>query len=130
METQVADLDDSIRAAKRAMETFNELNQKLEHRIAEVRELQRLPEDRMRQEWVAYKAEEQKRWTAYSLSQDEVTRELRKDVDAIDKHLTAVDDAAQTMHDQLNQTTDTTEKQLQELMNVAHEWLSAYERIM
>jgi hypothetical protein len=30
----------------------------------------------------------------------------------------------------LNQTADATEQQLQELMNVAHEWLSAYERIM
>jgi hypothetical protein len=30
----------------------------------------------------------------------------------------------------MHQTADATEQQLQELMNVAHEWLSAYERIM
>jgi hypothetical protein len=34
------------------------------------------------------------------------------------------------VQDQLHQTADATEQQLQELMNVAHEWLSAYERIM
>jgi len=36
----------------------------------------------------------------------------------------------QTLQDQMHQTADATEHQLQELMNVAHEWLSAYERIM
>ena len=35
-----------------------------------------------------------------------------------------------TLLDQLNQTTDTTERQMQELMNWAHEWLSTSERIM
>jgi len=34
------------------------------------------------------------------------------------------------IQDQLHQTTDATEQQLQELMNVAHQWLTAYERIM
>ena len=34
------------------------------------------------------------------------------------------------MQDQINQTSEATEQQLQELMNVTHEWLTAYERIM
>ena len=130
METQLVTVEEAIRAAKRAQEIYDDLSLKLERRIAEVGEMQRLGEDRVRQEWVAFKAEEQKRWTAYSLTQDESSRELRKDVDAIEKRLTALDDAAQVMQDQLQQTADATEKQLQELMNVAHEWLSAYERIM
>ena len=41
-----------------------------------------------------------------------------------------LDESIQTLQDQLHQTADATEQQLQELMNVAHEWLSAYERIM
>ena len=130
MEMQVAALDESIRAAKRAQESYNDLNQKLERRIAEVGEMQRLAEDRIRQEWVAFKAEEQKRWTGHSLSQEEAMRDLRKDMDKLEGRLTQLDDSAQTMQDQLHQTTDTTEQQLQELMNVAHDWLTAYERIM
>jgi chromosome segregation ATPase len=130
VEGQVAAFDDAIRAAQRAQEAYNDLNQKLERRIAEVGEMQRLGEDRVRQEWVSFKAEEQKRWTGYSLSQDEATRDLRKDLDGIGTRLTSLDDLAEILQDQLQQTTDATEKQLQELMNVAHEWLSAYERIM
>ncbi len=130
MEAELVTVEEAIRAAKRAQEVYDDLSLKLERRIAEVGEMQRLGEDRVRQDWVAFKAEEQKRWTAYSLAQDEISRDLRKDIDGLDKRLTAVDDASQVTQDQLHQTTETTEKQLQELMNVAHEWLSAYERIM
>jgi len=130
MEAQVAALDDSIRAAKRAQDAYNDLNQKLERRIAEVSEMQRLAEDRIRQEWVAFKAEEQKRWTSHSLSQEESMRDLRKDMDKLEQRSTSMDDVVQTVQDQLHQTTDTTEKQLQELMNLSNEWLTTYERIM
>src|SRR5574341_264989 len=130
MEAQVNALDDTIRAAKRAQDTYAELNQKLDRRIAEVTEMQRLAEDRIRQEWVAFKADEQKRWTGHSRTQEEAIRDLRKDTDKMEQRLTALDDIVQTTQDQLHQTTDTTEKQLQELMNVANEWLTAYERIM
>ncbi len=130
MESQVTALDETIRAAKRAQDAYNELNQKLERRIAEVSEMQRLGEDRIRQEWVAFKADEQKRWTSHSLSQEEAMRDLRKDADKMEQRLTRLDDAAQVMQDQLHQLTDSTEQQLQELMNTANEWLTAYERIM
>ena len=130
MEAQVTALDDSIRAAKRAQDAYNDLNQKLERRIAEVSEMQRLAEDRIRQEWVAFKADEQKRWTSHSLSQEESMRDLRKDMDKLEQRSTSLDDVVQTMQDQLHQTTDTTEKQLQELMNLSNEWLTTYERIM
>ena len=130
MESQVVALDDTIRAAKRAQEAYTEINQKLERRTAEVSEMQRLAEDRIRQEWVAFKADEQKRWTSHSLSQEETMRDMRKDMDKLEQRATQLDDATQTMQDQLHQTADTTEQQLQELMNVANEWLTAYERIM
>ena len=48
----------------------------------------------------------------------------------IEERIDPLNDKLQTIQDQLHQTTETTEGQLQELMNVAHEWLSAYERIM
>jgi len=129
-ENQVAAFDDSIRAAQRAQEAYDGLNQRLERRIAEVSEIQRLAEERIRQEWVAFKADEQKRWTGHSLSQDETLRDLRRDVEKMESRLPEMDDVAQTLQDQLHQTTETTEQQLQELMNLAQQWVSAYERIM
>ena len=129
-EVQIAAFDDAVRAAQRAQEAYDGLNQRLERRIAEVGEIQRLAEERLRQEWVAFKADEQKRWAGHSLSEEETLRDLRKDVDKMEKHLADLDDGAQTLEDQLQQTTETTEQELQELMNLAQQWLSSYERIM
>ena len=130
IDAQTQALDETLRAAKRAQETYVELNQRLERRINEITEMQRLGEERLRQEWVSFKADDQKRWTGYTLSSEETMREIRKTVDKYEERITAIDDANQTIQDQLHQTTDATEQQLQELMNVAHQWLTAYERIM
>ena len=130
LDAQLSALDDMLRNAKKAQETYAELNVKLERRINEVSEMQRLAEDRIRQEWVTFKADDQKRWTGYSLAQEEGLRDLRKDIDSLEGHLTTLDDASQVIQDQMHQTTEATEQQLQELMNVAHQWLTSYERIM
>ena len=130
LDTQTTALEETLRSAKKAQETYNELNTKLERRINEVTEMQRLSEDRLRQEWVTFKADDQKRWTGYTLSQDEGTKDVRRSVQKLEERLTALGESAQTLQDQLHQTADASEQQLQELMNVAHEWLSAYERIM
>ncbi len=130
LESQSLALEETLRSAKRAQETYNELNTKLERRINEVTEMQRLAEDRLRQEWVTFKADDQKRWTGYTLSQDEGGKDVRKIMQKLEDRITALDESFQVTQDKLEQTTDTTEQQLQELMNVAHEWLSAYERIM
>ena len=130
LDTQISALDEMLRSARKAQETYAELNTKLERRINEVSEMQRLAEDRVRQEWVTFKADDQKRWTGYSLSQEEGMRDVRKDVDRLEERLSSLDDVAQVLHDQLQQTAEATEQQLQELMNVTHQWLTSYERIM
>ena len=123
-------VDEALRGAKKAQETYLELNTKLERRINEVTEMQRLAEDRVRQEWVSFKADDQKRWTGYSLSADESFREIRKDLQKTESRMTSLNDATQVLQDQMHQTTDTTEKELQELMNLVHEWMTSYQRIM
>jgi len=130
LDTQILYLEETLRTAKRAQETYNELNTKLERRINEMTEMQRLAEDRLRQEWVTFKADDQKRWTGYTLSQDEGTKDVRRLVQKLEERIAPIDDRIQGIQDQIIQTAEVTEAQLQEFMNVAHEWLSAYERIM
>lgn len=130
LDQQITQLEETLRSAKKAQETYNELNTKLERRINEVTEMQRLAEDRLRQEWVTFKADDQKRWTGYTLAQDETSKDLTRTVTKLEERFGKLDESAQTLQDQMHQTADATEQQLQELMNVAHEWLSAYERIM
>ena len=130
LDSQIQTLEETLRSAKRAQETYNELNTKLERRISEVSEMQRLSEERLRQEWVTFKADDQKRWIGYTLSQDEGSKDVRRSMQKIEERIEPLDESIQVIQDQIHQTADATEQQLQELMNVAHEWLSAYERIM
>ena len=55
---------------------------------------------------------------------------MRRTMSKIEERISPLNESIQTLQDQMHQTADATEQQLQELMNVAHEWLSAYERIM
>ena len=130
LDIHIQNLDEALRNAKKAQETYLELNTKLERRINEVTEMQRLAEDRLRQEWVSFKTDDQKRWTGYSLSSEESFRDIRKDVQKLEVRITPFDDITQILQDQLHQTTDATEKQLQEMMNVLHEWMLSSQRIM
>ncbi len=130
LDVQIQKLDEALRGAKKAQDTYLELNTKLERRISEVTEMQRLAEDRLRQEWISFKVEDQKRWTGYSLSNDESFRDIRKDLQKTEGRITPLNDATQVLQDQIHQVTDATEKELQEIMNVVHEWMSSYQRIM
>jgi chromosome segregation ATPase len=130
LEAQLQKLDEALRGAKKAQDSYLELNTKLERRINEVTEMQRLAEDRLRQEWLAFKADDQKRWTGHSLSSEESFRDIRKEVEKYDTQISSLNDISQILQDQVHQTADTTEKQLQELMNLSHEWMTSYQRIM
>jgi len=130
LDVQIQKLDEALRGAKKAQDTHLELNTKLERRISEVTEMQRLAEDRLRQEWISFKVEDQKRWTGYSLSNEESFRDIRKDLQKTEGRITPLNDATQVLQDQIHQVTDATEKELQEIMNVVHEWMSSYQRIM
>lgn len=130
IDVHIQALDEALRGAKKAQEIYLELNTKLERRINEVTEMQRLAEDRLRQEWITFKTDDQKRWTGYSLSSEESFRDIRKDVSKMEEKIPPLTDAAQVLQDQMHQVTDTTEKELQELMNVVHEWMTSYQRIM
>jgi chromosome segregation ATPase len=130
IDVHIQTLDEALRGAKKAQDAYLELNTKLERRINEVTEMQRLAEDRLRQEWITFKTDDQKRWTGYSLSSEESFRDLRKDLQKTEERMPALNDAVQVLQDQMHQVTDSTEKELQELMNVVHEWMTAYQRIM
>lgn len=130
LDVQIQKLDEALRGAKKAQDTYLELNTRLERRISEVTEMQRLAEDRLRQEWISFKVDDQKRWTGYSLSNEESFRDIRKDLQKTEERIAPLNDATQVLQDQIHQITDATEKELQEIMNVVHEWMTSYQRIM
>ena len=130
MDVQLQQWDAIQRAAKRAQESYEEIVQKFERRINEITEMQRLAEDRFRQEWVTFKADDQKRWTSFTLSQDETHKDDRAGAAKLEVRLTTLEDLVQTQQDVLQQTKEANEQLFQGMLAQIHELLSAYERIM
>jgi chromosome segregation ATPase len=130
MDQHLQEWDVAQRAVKRAQETYEEIVQKFERRINEISEMQRLAEDRFRQELVAFKADDQKRWTSYTLSQDENLKDARAGFGKLEERLTVLEDSIQTQQDIIQQTRDANEQLFQGLLAQIHEFLSMNERII
>ena len=64
----------AYREMKRIVDDFNRIGDRLERRINETSEMQRLSEERFREEWNDWRDEDQKRWKQLTLSSDEVWR--------------------------------------------------------
>jgi chromosome segregation ATPase len=130
LQAQLEDLDATHRALKRSQEAYDEVTQKFERRINELTEMQRLADERFRQEWVTYKSDDQKRWTNNILSQEELQREVNRLLDKTNERVTVLEDLTHELQDTLHQMDDQTKKQMQSLMTTARQWLEDYERAL
>ncbi|HVO41185.1 MAG TPA: hypothetical protein VMT34_01120 [Aggregatilineales bacterium] len=73
---------EAYRQMKKVVEDFDRIGDRLERRINEVGEMQRLSEERFRQEWASWNADDQKRWKQFTLTNDEAWRTHDKDFEA------------------------------------------------
>ncbi len=130
IESQLINLDTTHREVKRTQGSLEELTQRVERRISEITEIQRLSEERFRQEWVTFKADDQKRWTNYTLTQEEQRNEATRQYDKLAEQTTHLEDELQEVKDLLQQSNEMVEKRLQAILAMAHEWVSTYERTL
>jgi chromosome segregation ATPase len=130
IESQLVSLDTTHREVKRIQANLEELTQRVERRVSEITEIQRLSEDRFRQEWVTFKADDQKRWTNYTLTQEEQRNEATRQFGKLAEQTTQIEDELQEVKDLIQQANELVEKRLQSMLQVAHEWVTTYERTM
>jgi spore coat protein CotH len=114
---------------KRIKETIDELVERIERRSNEITEVQRLAEERFRQEWVTFKADDQKRWTNYTLTQEEQRSETVRNFEKLIGQVAQLEDFIQELQDLMQQMNEQSEQRLQSLLALAHEWVSTYERV-
>lgn len=128
LENELQNLDATHRAVKRSQQTIDELSQKVERRINEITEIQRLAEERFRQDWATFKADDQKRWTNYTLTMEEQRNETLRQQEKLADRLTQLEDTLQEIQDLIQQMNEQTEKRLQSLLAIVHEWTTSFER--
>lgn len=130
IESNLQTLDATHRAVKRSQQAIDELSQKIERRINEITEIQRLAEERFRQEWVTFKADDQKRWTNYTLTLEEQRNESVRQHEKLSEKMGHMEDTVQEIQDLIQQINEQEEKRLQSLLAMTHEWVSTYERTL
>jgi len=130
LDSQLQSLDATHRAVKRSQETFDEVSARFERRINEITEMQRLIEERFRQEWVSFKADDQKRWTNYTLAQEEQNRELNRQFGKSEERLVLLEDQVQEIQDLMHQMTEETQKRLNALLGMARDWAEKHDQTM
>jgi chromosome segregation ATPase len=65
---------EAYRQMKQVIDDFSRISERLDRRINEVAEMQRLSEERFRTEWNAWNADDQKRWRTFTLTNDDTWR--------------------------------------------------------
>jgi len=121
--------DDLQRDVKRAQEHFEAMTERMERRINEITEVQRLAEDRFRQEWATFKADDQKRWANYLLAQDERVQDTERRLGQLTDQLAQLQDQLQALDDVVKISDEQVRKRLQKLVTMTQEWMSEYERM-
>ena len=122
LDTQIQNLDSTFRAVKRSQEGLDEVTQRFERRINEITEMQRLSEDRFRNEWNGFKADDQKRWATFSLTQEEQQRETSRTLQKVSERLLKLEDTIQDLHYQLQQVIAQDQKRMQSLISMLNQF--------
>lgn len=128
LDSQLQSLDATHRAVKHSQEMLDEVTARFERRINEITEMQRLVEDRFRQEWVSFKADDQKRWTNYTLAQEEQNRELSRHTGKLEERLVLLEDQMQELQDLTHQMVEETQRRLNGILNMARDWAEKHDQ--
>ncbi len=87
LNVHMEDLETSRKAVGKALASMDDVTQRFERRINEISEIQRLNDERFRQEWTAFKSDDLKRWTTYMLSEEEKNREINQQLNSASEQL-------------------------------------------
>ncbi len=130
LDEQMTKLDTTHRGIKRMQDELKDLSSLLDRRVNEITEMQRLADEKFRAEWTTFAADEQKRWTNYTLSQKEQTKLLERQYKEGEDRISVLEDGLQDIEDQLAQISKYTENQLQGLLGLMRDWAGEFEQIM
>jgi chromosome segregation ATPase len=129
LEQKLTEIENTNRSVKQSQTALDEVTQRFDRRVNEITEIQRLNEDRFRQEWTTFKSDDQKRWSNYTLAQEEQHREINRSVEAQGDRLEKLEDLIQDIQDNIHQTGKEDLKRMQGVLNSMRESIEAYQQI-
>lgn len=129
LDKELSDLENTHRSVKQSQAALDEVTQRFDRRINEITEIQRLNEDRFRQEWTTFKSDDQKRWSNYTLSQEEQHREMNRNLENLGNRITTLEDHLEDIQDNLQQLGKDDIKRMTTLLNSLRDSIETYNSI-
>ena len=129
LEEEISGLEDTHRSVKQSQAALDEVTQRFERRINEITEVQRLNEDRFRQEWTTFKSDDQKRWSNYIISQDEQHREMNRSLEGLGDRLKTLEEGIDAIQENIQQIGQENIQRMQGLLSLVRDSLDTYNNI-
>jgi chromosome segregation ATPase len=134
-EKRAAEIDDRILVYEETYRGLRQLQvdlektlERLDQRIGEISEVQRLNDERLKQEWAAFMAEDQRRWSSFKLSSDEQSQEHTRLHQRLVEQVGRLEEATtQALHQSIA-LEDATQRRFGDLLALIREWAGESER--
>jgi len=118
---------DAFREMRRVTDEGRQLVEIIERRVAESAEVARLTEERFRQDWAAFLADDQKRWTTHMLLADEQWRDNDRNAVKQAEHQTLLEENLAELGLTVRQLQAVDATRMQTLLNVVRELAAEYD---
>ena len=118
---------DAFREVRRVTDEARHLVEIVEQRVTESTEVHRLAEERFRQDWASFLADDQKRWTTHMLLRDEQWREHDRVAGQHEEHVGELEEQITDLAATVRQMQAVDATRMQALLNVIHELAAEYD---
>ena len=122
LKERIESYEETHRSLRLLRDELNDVVERLNRRIEEVSEIQRLSEDRFKQEWSTFQADIQKRWSSFKLSAEEQWKEHGRKHVSISEQLKQLQAGMDTALSSIEQLDRSSKGRISDLVALVQEW--------
>jgi chromosome segregation ATPase len=119
--------EETLRNLKEVEKSVSQAVERFERRLHEMAEMQRLSEERIKQEWTAFQADNQKRWNTHKLTFDEHWREHRREHEKITGDHASSDEGLSELRMAVRELEAENKRRIADLVELVHQWATGPE---
>jgi len=124
IDEQMIAYDETHRMLMKMQNDLEDVLERLERRITEVGEMQRLAEERMKHSWGEFQSEDHRRWSTYTLTLDERWNEHTRLHDKLRTDIEEMSSNLRNGLDRLGEVEGSDRRRLAELLSTLREWMT------
>jgi len=122
LKERIESYEETHRSLRLLRDELNDVVERLNRRIEEVSEIQRLSEDRFKQDWSTFQADLQKRWSSFKLSSEELWKEHERKHEPIPEQFKQLQAELDTALSNIDEVDRSSKGRISDLVALVQEW--------